>query len=29
MNFFILLNKKGDILKNMGNQAVDGPHWHP
>jgi len=25
MNFFLLLNTKEDILKNMGNQTVDGP----
>ncbi len=24
MNFFLLLNTKEDILKNVGNQSVDG-----
>jgi len=24
MNFFLLLNTKEDILKNFGNQTVDG-----
>jgi len=27
MNFFLLLNTKEDILKNMVNQTVDGPYW--
>jgi len=27
MNFFLLLNTKEDILKNVGNQTVNGPHW--
>jgi len=26
MNFFLLLNTKEDILKNVGNQKVDVPH---
>jgi len=26
MSFFLPLNKKEDILKNMGNQTVDGSH---
>ncbi len=26
INFFIVLNTKEDILKNMGNQTVAGPH---
>jgi len=26
MNFFLLLNTKEDILNNVGNQTVDGPH---
>jgi len=25
MNFFLLLNTKYDMLKNVGNQTVDGP----
>ncbi len=25
--FFFMLNIKEDILKNAGNQTVDGPHW--
>ena len=29
MNFFLLLNTKEDILKNVSNQTVDGPHWLP
>ncbi len=29
MHFFLMLNIKGDILKNAGNQTVDGPHWIP
>jgi len=29
MNFFLLLNTKDDILKNVGNQTVDGaPFFH-
>jgi len=24
-----LLNTKEDILKNVGNQTADGPHWLP
>jgi len=27
MIFFLLLNTKEDILKNMGNRTVDGPNW--
>ncbi len=27
MSFFLMLNIKVDILKNAGNQTVDGPHW--
>jgi len=26
MSFFLLLNTKGDILKNTGNQTVNGSH---
>ncbi len=26
---FLILNIKEDILKNAGNQIVDGPHWLP
>jgi len=26
LNFSLLLNTKDDILKNVGNQTVDGPH---
>jgi len=26
MIFFLLLNKKEDILKNVGHKIVDGPH---
>ncbi len=26
MSFFLLLNTKEDILKNVGNQIVDGSH---
>jgi len=26
---FLLLNKKEDILKNLGNQTFDGLHWLP
>jgi len=26
MNFILLLNTKDDILKNVGNQTVYGPH---
>jgi len=26
MNFFLQLNTKEDILKNVNNQTVDGPH---
>jgi len=29
MSFFVLLNTKEDILKNAGNQTVDGSHWLP
>jgi len=29
MSFFLLLNTKEDILKNVSNQTVDGPHWLP
>jgi len=29
INFFLLLYTKEDILKNVANQAVDGPHWLP
>ncbi len=29
MKFFIQLNTKEDILKNVGNQAVDGLHRLP
>ncbi len=25
--FFLMLNIKEDILKNAGNQIVDGLHW--
>jgi len=28
MNFFIQLNSKEDVLKNIGNQT-GGPHWYP
>ncbi len=28
-SFFLLLNIKEDILKNAGNQTVDGPHCLP
>ncbi len=28
-NFFVLLNTKEDILKNVGNRAVLGHHWLP
>ncbi len=27
MNFFVHLNLKEDILKNVHNQKVSGPHW--
>ncbi len=27
MRFFLLLNTKEDILKNVGNQTVAGPNW--
>jgi len=27
MSLFLLLNTK-DILENVGNQTVDGSHWH-
>jgi len=27
--FFLLLNTEKDILKNVGNQTVDGSHWIP
>ncbi len=26
-SFFLLLNTEEDILKNVGNQTVDGSHW--
>ncbi len=26
INFFLVLNTKEDILKNLGNQTVAGPH---
>ncbi len=26
---FLLLNTKEDILKNVGNQTLSGPHWLP
>ncbi len=29
MSFFLKLNIKEDILKNAGNQRVDGPNWLP
>ncbi len=29
MSFFLMLNIKKYILKNVGNQTVDGPHWRP
>ncbi len=29
MSFFILLNTKADILKNVGNQTVDDSHCLP
>jgi len=30
MSFFLLLNTKEDILKNLvSHQTVDGPHWFP
>jgi len=29
MSFFLLLNRKEDILKNVGNQTVDDTHWFP
>jgi len=29
MNFFLLLNTKEDILKNVDNQTVDVPHFFP
>ncbi len=29
MSFFLLLNIKKDILKNVGNQTVDGSHRLP
>ncbi len=28
MSFFLLMNTKEDMLKNVGNQTVDGSHWH-
>jgi len=27
--FDIMKSKKENILKNMGNQTFDGPHWIP
>ncbi len=27
INFFLVLNTKEDILKNVGNQKFAGPHW--
>ncbi len=27
--FFLLLNTKKYILKNVGNQTADGSHWLP
>ncbi len=29
MKFFIQLNTKEDILKNVGNRTVDDSHWLP
>ncbi len=29
VTFFLLLSTKEDILKNVGNQTVDGSHWLP
>jgi len=29
MSFFLLLNTKEDILKNVGNKTVDCSHWLP
>ncbi len=29
MSLFVLFNTKEDILKNVGNQIVDGPYWLP
>ncbi len=29
MSFFLMLNLNEDILKNAGNQTVDGPRWLP
>ncbi len=29
MSFFLLLNTKQDILKNVGNQTFAGSHWLP
>ncbi len=29
MSFFLVLNTKEDILKNVGNEAVAGSHWLP
>ncbi len=26
-SFFLVLNTKYDILNNLGNQTVAGPHW--
>jgi len=26
MHFFLLLNTNEDIMKNVGNETVDGPH---
>jgi len=28
-SFFLLMNTKEDILKNIANQTVDGTHWPP
>ncbi len=28
-SFFLMLNIKEYILKNAGNQTVDGPNWVP
>ncbi len=29
MGFLLMLHIKEDILKNAGNQTIDGPHWLP
>jgi len=26
-SFFLLLNTKEDVLKNVSNQTLQGPHW--